>query len=191
MPDLLLVAAVSLLRPGGERRPDRRRNRRWLASGYLLLMKSGRPGGCQLSVWSPSRKARRHLLKKPAVAVRIAERGKRAVGLVLWGRARSACLGAGVMEHPAGVMEHLAHLDTTVDQLGPGRLDIGDDELQTFSRARCGRGDPAAEDDPVSFGTITCGRPEAGRSCRASSGRGTRLVRRLSRRSFFRAWLSR
>jgi hypothetical protein len=46
---------------------------------------------------------------------------------VLWSRARSACLSAGVVEHPTGVMEHLAHLDTTVDHLGPGRLDIGDD----------------------------------------------------------------
>ncbi len=66
---------------------------------------------------------------------------------MLWSWARSACLSAGVVEHPAGVMEHLAHLDTTVYQLRPGRLDIGDDELQTFSRARCGRGDPTAEDD--------------------------------------------
>jgi hypothetical protein len=101
----------------------------------------------QLSGRSPPRKARRHLLKKPAVAVRITERGKRAIGLVLWSRTRSACLSAGVVEHPTGVVEHLAHLDATVDQLGPGCLDIGDDELQTFSRARCGRGDPTAEDD--------------------------------------------
>src|ERR1700691_3860499 len=92
------------------------------------LSKSGRQGENQLSMWSPPRKARRHLLKKPTVAVRITERGKRPIGLVLWSRARSACLTAGVMEHPTGVMEDLAYLDTTVDYLGPGRLDIGDDE---------------------------------------------------------------
>ena len=66
---------------------------------------------------------------------------------MFWGRARTACLGAGVMEHSTGVVEHLAHLDAPVGHLGPGGLYVGDDELETFSRARCGQGDPAAEDD--------------------------------------------
>src|SRR5688500_9593162 len=53
----------------------------------------------------------------------------------------------GVVEDPAGVVEHLTHIDPAVGEFGAGRLDVADDELQTLARARLGRGDPIADDD--------------------------------------------
>ena len=62
-------------------------------------------------------------------------------------RASHPSLGPGVVEHPARVMEHLAHLGAAAGQLGAGRLDVSHGELQALGRARRGGGDPGAEDD--------------------------------------------
>jgi hypothetical protein len=51
------------------------------------------------------------------------------------------------MEHATGIMEHLTHLRTVAGQLGPGGVDVVDDQLQSLGRARRGRGEPGAEDD--------------------------------------------
>jgi hypothetical protein len=36
------------------------------------------------------------------------------------------------MEHPAGVVEHLAHLSAVAGQFGPGRVDVGHDQVQAL-----------------------------------------------------------
>src|SRR5271166_5682992 len=78
---------------------------------------------------SPPRQALGDLLEELAVAVRIAERGERAVALTVWGQAGDSSLSSGAVEHPAGVVEHLAHLGAASGELGPGRVDVGDDEV--------------------------------------------------------------
>jgi hypothetical protein len=47
----------------------------------------------------------------------------------------------------AGVVKHLANLDTATKQLVTGCLDVGDDQVQALGGARCRRGDVLAEDD--------------------------------------------
>src|SRR5215217_8231451 len=44
-------------------------------------------------------------------------------------------------------VEHLAHVDTAIDELGAGRLDVGYDEIKSACRARHGRRTPGAELD--------------------------------------------
>ena len=61
--------------------------------------------------------------------------------------ARHAAFGPGVVEHTAGVVKRLAHVDTVGDQRGTGLLDVGLDEDQAVSRARDPRRDALAEDD--------------------------------------------
>ena len=77
----------------------------------------------------------------------IAERRKRAVVAAFRIRAGHASLVPGVVEHAAGVAEDLPDLDTVVDELVAGRLDVEDDEVQALNRAWNGRRDSAAEDD--------------------------------------------
>ena len=48
---------------------------------------------------------------------------------------------------PAGVVEHLADLDSATEQLVAGGLDVGDDQVQALGGAGCRRGDVLAEDD--------------------------------------------
>ena len=95
---------------------------------------------------SSSGKSRLDLLEQPAVAVRIAERSPRAIGVTVRIRPRYASLRPGYME--AGVeMEHLAHVDAMSDKLGARCLDVIDDEERSLNRARYRRRDPFAEDD--------------------------------------------
>src|SRR6267378_4318853 len=71
---------------------------------------------------------RRDLLEHPAVAVRITERGERAVAAMLGIRTADpeppkqvGLIRASV--HAAGVVEHLADLDAATEQLAAGGLD--------------------------------------------------------------------
>src|SRR5688500_14253932 len=89
----LLVAAVALLRLAEKIR-------------QVCRVRGSRP--CRLPL-APG-KPRPDLLQKPDVAVRIAERGIRAVGTALWIGARGARPGVGdkaAAEASAGVVEHL------------------------------------------------------------------------------------
>ena len=95
---------------------------------------------------------RRDLLEQPAVAVRITERGERAVAAMLGIRTADpeppkqvGLVRASV--HAGGVVEHLADLDAATEQLVAGGLDIGDDQVQALGRAGCRRGDVLAEND--------------------------------------------
>ena len=54
---------------------------------------------------------------------------------------------SGVVEHAGGVVEDVADLGAAVGQVGPGRVDVGGDQVQALGRARRGRADPGAEDD--------------------------------------------
>jgi hypothetical protein len=38
-----------------------------------------------------------------------------------------------VVEHPAHVVEHLPHVDAAADELGAGRLNVNNDEVQTLN----------------------------------------------------------
>src|SRR5215211_3931180 len=57
------------------------------------------------------------LLEQPAVAVRILERGKRVVGTTLRVAPADARILHGVVEGAAGVVEDLAYVDATGDQV--------------------------------------------------------------------------
>jgi hypothetical protein len=92
------------------------------------------------------------LLEQPAVAIRIMERGERAVAAMVGIRTADAdppkqvwLVRASV--HTGGVVEHLADLDAATKQLFAGGLDVGDDQVQALGRAGCRRGDILAEDD--------------------------------------------
>src|SRR5690349_25040335 len=74
---------------------------------------------------SPAGQAGGDLLDDPAVAVRVTEGDERGVAAALGIRAGHPGLGAGVVEHPARVVEHLADLDAAAGQFGAGRLDVG------------------------------------------------------------------
>ena len=71
----------------------------------------------------------RDLLQQPAVAVGIAERGEREVAAMLGIRTADRAVRAEV--------EDLAHLDAGRDELVPGGLDVGDDQVPLWpNRAR-------------------------------------------------------
>src|SRR5882724_11916521 len=100
----------------------------------------------------PSGQSRGDLLKQPAVAVRIFERGERAVAAVLGIRTANpdppkqiGLVRADV--RVAGAVEHLADLDAATEQLVAGGLDVGDDQVQSLGGAGCRRGHVLAEDD--------------------------------------------
>ena len=93
----------------------------------------------------------RDLLEQPAVAVRITERGERAVAAMLGIRTADpdppkqiGLVRAGV--HAVAV-EHFADLDAAIEQLFAGGLDVGDDQVQALGGAGRRRGDVLAEDD--------------------------------------------
>ena len=67
------------------------------------------------------------LLEQPLVAVGVAERGERAVGLALRVRAGHAALAAGGERH---AVEDLGHVDAALDQVGARRIDVLDGEQQ-------------------------------------------------------------
>ena len=100
-------------------------------------------------------KPRRDLLEQPAVAVRIAERGERAVAAMLGIRtvdpAPPKQVGLVLASvHAAGVVEHLADLDAATKQFFACGLDVGDDQVQALGGAGCRRRDVLAEDDRAS-----------------------------------------
>src|SRR5580693_3067667 len=64
------------------------------------------------------------LLDQPAVAVRVAERRKRTIALVLRGRASHPRRGPGVVEHPGAVVEDLADLGAPLGQFGARLVDV-------------------------------------------------------------------
>jgi hypothetical protein len=68
-------------------------------------------------------------LEQPTVSVRITERGKRAIVSMFRIRASRPSLGAGVVEHPAHIVENLPHFNASTEELGAGRLDVHNDEV--------------------------------------------------------------
>ena len=99
--------------------------------------------------------SRRDLLEQPAVAVRITERGERAVAAMLGIRTADpeppkqvGLVRAGV--HAAAVVENLADLDAASEQFVAGGGDVGDDQVQALRGAGCCGGDILAEDDRAS-----------------------------------------
>ncbi len=124
---------------------------------------------------SAPREPRREFLEQPGVAVGVAERGPRLVGLALRVRAAHARRGAGEVE-PAGAVEHLGHVDAAGDQVGAGRFDVGDGE-QAVARPGRGGGDAGAEDDrrPSSRAASAAGRgsPRGSGSRRPAASRAT------------------
>jgi hypothetical protein len=110
--------------------------------------------GCRRGV-NATGQPRGDLLEQPAVAVRITERGERAVAATLGIRTADpeppkqvGLVGAGV--HAAGVVENLADLDAASEQLVAGGGDVGDDQVQALGGAGCCGGDILAEDDRAS-----------------------------------------
>src|SRR5664279_2797064 len=79
---------------------------------------------------SPARQSRRVLLEHPAVAVRVAERGKRCVAAVLRIRAADPSLVIGVVEHTARGAEVSEVFHDAGDEPGSGCIDVGHDEVQ-------------------------------------------------------------
>src|SRR5215213_3294479 len=104
-------------------------------------------GSCPRQLPLAAGKPRLDLLKKPAVPVRVLERGKREVGTTLRVAPGDAWVLHGVVEGAGGVVEDLAHVDAAGDQVVPGRVDVVHGEDQTVPRARDGRRDSVAEDD--------------------------------------------
>ena len=89
---------------------------------------------------------RRDLLQQPAVAVRVAERGERAVARAIGRRPRyPPCVVE--LSAAGALVEHLAHVGAVRDQVGARRLDVGDDQVQALGRAGRGRRDARAELD--------------------------------------------
>src|SRR5262245_41251432 len=107
-----------------------RRGRLVLAMLLLGLSQQSRQRRDDEAADSSSGKPRLDFLEQPAVAVRIAERGKCAVG---------AAVGCGARHWwsaEAGEMECLTDAGAAADQLGPCRLDVRHDEIQILGRAR-------------------------------------------------------
>ena len=88
-------------------------------------------------------------LEQPAVAVRITERGERAIAAVVGRRAADAIVRAGRMEPRAEcpLVEDLADLDAPGEEPVAGGLDVGDDQVQPLGRAGRGGGQVRPELD--------------------------------------------
>ena len=82
---------------------------------------------------SAAREAGPDLLQQPAVAVRIAERGERAVVGVFRQPPPDARLAPGVMEYPGRVVERRRDLDPARGELGAGGVEVVDRELQALA----------------------------------------------------------
>src|SRR5687768_5249520 len=65
-----------------------------------------------------------HFLQKPAVTIRVIERGKRAVIMSLRMRPKLPARDACVMEYPAYVVEDLTHSDTATHKVSVSFLDV-------------------------------------------------------------------
>src|SRR5271155_3922190 len=100
------------------------------------------------------RKPRRDLLEEPAVAIRIMERGERAIAAMLGIRTADAeppkQVGLVRASVHALVVEHLADLDAATEELVAGGGDVGDDQVQALGGAGCCPVDVPAEDDRAS-----------------------------------------
>src|SRR3954451_5687471 len=96
---------------------------------------------------SPPRRLLLDLLQEPAVAVRGAERRERPVARVVPRRPRHPCLGAGVVEDPAGVVEDLADLDAAADELVARLIDVEHGQLESLEGAGGRSGQTLTEDD--------------------------------------------
>ena len=83
-----------------------------------------------------------YLLEKPAVAVRVAEGGERAVVGVLGCGPVDAPRRPGVMEDSGDVVEALADVDAPPEKVRPGLVDVVDRELQAFEGSGRRRGEP-------------------------------------------------
>src|SRR6478609_10041118 len=100
---------------------------------------------------SSSGKPRRDLLEQPSVAVRIAERGERAVAgmLGIWTVSpqppeQIRLVGARVS---TAAVKNLADLDAAAEHVGAGGLNVGNDQIQSLGGARRRLGEVLAEDD--------------------------------------------
>src|SRR5262249_36434102 len=96
---------------------------------------------------STSGKAGCDLLQQPAVAVRITERGKRAVaGMIGRGPADTAATTARpeLSSRRRGV-KHFADLDAASDQLVACSLNVGDDQVEALRRTSRRRRDFASK----------------------------------------------
>ena len=120
-------------RPAAAPRPGPRPRRTSSSAGSI---RPGQPGG--------------DLLQQPAVAVRVAERGERAVaGAIGRGPADPTARASGSeLRARRPRVEHLADLGTAGGQLVAGGLDVGDDQVQALRRAGRGRGDARCRTGP-------------------------------------------
>src|SRR5262249_37577435 len=101
---------------------------------------------------NPTGKARRDLLEQPTVAVRVAERGVRAVAAAcgIWTRdptppeqERFICARMNL----ATPVKDFAHLHAATAEILASGLDVRHDQVQALRRARGGGGDGRSEDD--------------------------------------------
>ena len=131
-------------------RPVVLRSGRFVLAMALLCLsqKLGQSRDVQVAE-SSSGKTRLDLLEQPAVAVRIAERGERAIaGVVGCGPADSTARAVALeLSSRRPGVEHLADLGTAGDELVACSLDVGDDQVEALGRARRGRRDVRAELD--------------------------------------------
>src|SRR5260370_11588308 len=114
--------------------------------------KFGRCGECRVGRIDSSGQSRRDFLKQPAIAIRIAERGKGPVAAMLRIRTtdpqpseEEGLVRSGV--DGASVVEYLVNLNAAADQFLPRRLEAGDDQIQSLRRAGRRRGNVLAEQD--------------------------------------------
>src|SRR5207302_10765799 len=112
-----------------------------------------REGGCR-RVNAPGEPGR-DLLKQASIAVRIAERSKRAVAAMLGIRTADpdptkqvGLVWAGM--HVARIVEYLADLNAATEKLITRRRDVRDDQIQALRGAGCCARNVLAEDDRTS-----------------------------------------
>src|SRR5262249_18259967 len=98
-------------------------------------------GSCSRRLTHAAWKPRLNLLEQPAVPIRILERGEREVGTTLRVTPADAWVLHSVVEGTAGVVENLAHLDASGDQVVAGGVEVVHREDHGACRARLGRCD--------------------------------------------------
>ncbi len=113
----------------------------WAASARRSALARSAVDANAVSAVDPPGQPRRDLLQQPAVAVRVAERGERAVAGVVGRGSADATARADGLELSArrpGV-EHLADFDTAGDEFLARSLDVGDDQVEALGGAGRGR----------------------------------------------------
>ena len=91
----------------------------------------------------------RDFLQQPAIAVRIAERGERAVAAMI-GRGTADAVAGAVRTEPRArrpLVEHLADLGAAAGELASRGIDVGDCQVQVLGRTGRGRRQALAELD--------------------------------------------